>query len=86
MRLLGRRNERHTNMKCKTDGCETTMSEGAPEYCPDCQDKRGTKTQATFFKEEIENSIKRYGTMTVYETIGALEVVKQNLLDRLGRM
>ena len=44
------------------------------------------KSEATFFKEEIENSIKRYGNMTVYETIGALEVVKQNLLERLGRM
>lgn len=44
------------------------------------------KSEATFFKEEIENSIKRYGKMTVYETIGALEVVKQNLLERLGRM
>lgn len=44
------------------------------------------KNEATFFKEEIENSIERYGNMTVYETIGALEVVKQNLLERLGRM
>lgn len=42
------------------------------------------KSQATFFKEEVENSIKRYGNMTVYETIGALEVVKANLLERLG--
>ena len=42
------------------------------------------KSEATFFKEEVENSIKRYGNMTVYETIGALEVVKQNLLERLG--
>ena len=23
--------------KCKSDGCETKMSEGAPEYCPQCQ-------------------------------------------------
>jgi len=44
------------------------------------------KSEATFFKEEIEKSIKRYGNMTVYETLGALEVVKQNLLERLGRM
>jgi hypothetical protein len=44
------------------------------------------KSQATFFKEEIEASINRYGSMSVYETIGALEVVKQNLLERLGRM
>lgn len=44
------------------------------------------KTQATYFKEEVEQSIKRYGKMTVYETIGALEVVKQNLLERLGRV
>ena len=73
-------------MKCKTPDCETTMSEGSPEYCPACQDKREAKTQATFFKEEIENSIKRYGTMSVYETIGALEVVKQNLLERLGQL
>ena len=42
------------------------------------------KSEATFFKEEVENSIKRYGNMTVYETIGALEVVKKNLLERLG--
>lgn len=44
------------------------------------------KSEATFFKQEIENSIMRYGNMTVYETIGALEVVKQNLLERIGRM
>lgn len=43
------------------------------------------KNEATYFKEEIENSIKRYGNLTVYETIGALEVVKQNLLDRLSK-
>ena len=24
-------------MKCKTPDCETTMSEGAPDYCPKCQ-------------------------------------------------
>ena len=46
---------------------------------------KDTKTQATYFKEDVENSIKRYGKMSVYETIGALEVVKQNLLERLGR-
>jgi hypothetical protein len=49
-------------------------------------DKNYNKNQATFFKEEVENLMKRYGKMTVYETIGALEVVKQNLLDRLGKM
>ena len=44
------------------------------------------KNQATFFKEEVENIIKRYCSMGVYETIGALEVVKQNLLERLGKL
>lgn len=41
------------------------------------------KSEATFFKEEVEQIIKRYGNLSVYQTIGALEVVKQNLLDRL---
>ncbi len=44
------------------------------------------KNQATFFKEEVEQIIARYGSMTVYETLGALEVVKANLLERLGRL
>ena len=44
------------------------------------------KLPATYFKEEVEQSINRYGNLSVYETIGALEVVKQNLLERLGRM
>jgi len=44
------------------------------------------KNQATFFKEEVEATMKRYGSMSVYEAIGALECVKQNLLDRLGRL
>lgn len=44
------------------------------------------ETQGTFFKREIEGIIKRYPNMTVYETIGALEVVKANLLERLGRI
>ena len=44
-----------------------------------------TKLAATYFKEEVEASIKRYGNLTVYETIGALKVVKMNLLERLGR-
>jgi hypothetical protein len=44
------------------------------------------KNEATYFKEEVEATIKRYGKMSVYATIGALEVVKQNLLERLGRM
>lgn len=44
------------------------------------------KSEATFFKEEVEQLIgTRYGRMTVYETIGALEVVKLNLLEHLGR-
>jgi len=30
-------------MKCKTEGCETTMSEGAPEHCPRCQEIIGNK-------------------------------------------
>ena len=42
------------------------------------------KTEATYFKEEVEAAINRYGNMTVYETIGALEVVKANLLERLA--
>lgn len=42
-------------------------------------------TEATFFKEEIEKIIfSRYPNMSVYETIGALEVVKANLLDALA--
>lgn len=43
------------------------------------------KLPATFFKQEIEQLLVRYRNLTVYETIGALEVVKANLLDRLGR-
>lgn len=44
------------------------------------------KSEATFFKEEIEAAFSRYRTMTVYEAIGALEVVKANLLERLGKL
>ena len=42
--------------------------------------------QATRFKEQIETLISVNPNMTVYETIGALEVVKMNLLERLGRV
>lgn len=42
-----------------------------------------SKTEGTYFKEEVESIIKRYGNLSVYETIGALEVVKANLLDQL---
>lgn len=44
------------------------------------------KLPATYFKEEVEQAINRYGNLSVYETIGALEVVKMNLLERLSRM
>jgi hypothetical protein len=44
------------------------------------------KTEGTYFKEDIEALLNRYSTLSVYETIGALEVVKQNLLERLGRI
>ena len=44
------------------------------------------KSEAPFFQAEIENAMNRYGNMTAYETIGVLEVVKQNLLERLKRM
>ena len=44
------------------------------------------KSEATFFKEEIEAAFSRYRTMTVYEAIGALKVVKANLLERLGKL
>ena len=30
-------------MKCKSATCETTMSEGSPEYCPRCQEVIGDK-------------------------------------------
>ena len=43
------------------------------------------KLPATYFKEEVENIIKRYGNLTAYEVIGALEVIKANLLDELGK-
>lgn len=44
------------------------------------------KSQATYFKEEIEAIMTtRYHTMSVYETIGALEAVKANLLELLGK-
>ena len=43
------------------------------------------KTEATYFKEEVEAAINRYGNMSAYETIGALEVVKANLMERLAR-
>ena len=42
------------------------------------------KTEGTYFKEEVEAIIARYGTLSAYETLGALEVVKQNLLERLS--
>lgn len=42
------------------------------------------KTEATYFKEDVEALLKRYGKLSVYETIGALEVVKLNLLERLA--
>jgi len=42
--------------------------------------------QATHFKEQIETLISVNPNMTVYETIGALEVVKMNLLELLGRV
>jgi len=44
------------------------------------------KTQGTFFKEDVEKLLARYSTLSVYETIGALEVVKLNLLERLGKI
>ncbi len=44
------------------------------------------KPEATFFKEDVEALLKRYGNLSVYAAIGALEVVKQNLLDDLANM
>lgn len=45
-----------------------------------------SKTDATYFKEEVIALIfSRYKDMGVYETIGALEVVKANLLDQLAK-
>ncbi len=42
--------------------------------------------EATFFKEEIEQILDaRYSSLTVYQVIGALEVVKLNLLERLRK-
>lgn len=40
--------------------------------------------EATFFKRDIEQILKRYPNLSVYAAIGALEVVKQNLLDGLS--
>jgi hypothetical protein len=45
----------------------------------------GVKNEATYFKEDVEALLARYGKLSVYATLGALEVVKQNLLERLGR-
>lgn len=42
------------------------------------------KSEATFFKEDVERIIARYGRLSAYATIGALEVVKQNIMDRLA--
>lgn len=43
------------------------------------------KLPATFLKEEIEALIlSRYKNLSAYETIGALEVVKQAMLDALN--
>lgn len=47
-----------------------------------------TKFPATMVKDEIEAVIDRYSkesSVTAYEAIGALEVVKANLLDALAR-
>lgn len=43
------------------------------------------KSEATFFKEDVERLLARYGKLSVYETVGALEVVKANLLERLSK-
>jgi hypothetical protein len=37
--------------KCKTDGCETLLSEGSPDTCPRCQeDKSNAKKKVKFAK------------------------------------
>lgn len=46
------------------------------------------KTAATQLKEEITNVVNRYAQesdITAYECLGALEVVKANLLDLLAQ-
>ncbi len=40
--------------------------------------------EATFFKQDVERLLARYSNLSVYAAIGALEVVKQNLLDGLA--
>lgn len=44
------------------------------------------KSEATFFKEDVEKLLARYSGLSVYATVGALEVVKLNLLERLGKI
>lgn len=44
------------------------------------------KSEATFFKEDVEKLLARYSNLSVYATVGALEVVKLNLLERLGKI
>jgi hypothetical protein len=48
-------------MKCKTPNCETTMSEGAPEYCPVCQEARASaaKTISAYDRDLTESNKQR---------------------------
>jgi hypothetical protein len=41
--------------------------------------------QSEFLRREIHNSIRRYPTMQVYQTIGVLEAVKMDVWDQLER-
>lgn len=44
------------------------------------------KSEADYFRADVEALLKRYGNLSVYATIGALEVVKANMLDQLFKL
>lgn len=74
--------------QCLKEKRDKALFESFPEASPTYQFKTDPpKSDATFFKEEVEALLNgRYKNMSVYQTVGALEVVKTNLLERLGRM
>lgn len=68
------------------------MSDGAPEYCPSCQEKMAEEPHAQVasdqLRRELHAVIRRYGQesdVTVYQAIGVLEIVKLDLVEMLEK-
>jgi hypothetical protein len=55
----------------------------ADDRLPPSED--GPQSDAQRFYSELHDMLPRYDGMTVYETIGALEAFKLDMLDRLAR-